>query len=220
MIRTPNLSKAALEAVPAEAIAVASFALNHTDSAQAEKVRAQIQNVTGLDVGREIFANLEQVTLSPCPPKATPPMSNRQRSSPVAWVWPSRVATPSRPGRFSARCWELPERRRPAASRTPNPANNKIGTSGKQDLICYLEQVNGITLLSLNREVINASVAAIKAHKSICASGPLNGAVNRLAPTASKLLLVNAGGAMRLLRPQMKFGTLNDEQTAQVKRQL
>ena len=44
----------------------------------------------------------------------------------------------------------------------------------------------------------------------------MNGAVNRLAPTTSKLLLVNAGGAMRLLRPQMKFGTLNDEQTAQV----
>jgi len=56
---------------------VASFALNHSDPAQAEKVRAQIQNVTGLDVGREIFANLEQVTLFALPAKATPPMSNR-----------------------------------------------------------------------------------------------------------------------------------------------
>jgi hypothetical protein len=44
----------------------------------------------------------------------------------------------------------------------------------------------------------------------------LNGAVNRLAPTTSKLLLVNAGGAMRLSRSQINFGPLNDEQTAQV----
>jgi len=46
---------------------VASFALNHSDPTQAEKVRAQIQNVTGLDVGREIFANLEQVTIFALP---------------------------------------------------------------------------------------------------------------------------------------------------------
>ena len=96
------------------------------------------------------------------------------------------------------------------------PGQYRIGTNGKQELYCYVEQVNGITLLSLNREVINASVAAIKNHKSICASGPLNDAVNKLAPTASKLVLVNAGGAMRLLGPQMKVGTLNEEQAEQL----
>jgi hypothetical protein len=215
MIRTPNLSKAALEAVPAEAIAVASFALNHTDPAQAEKVRAQIQNVTGLDVGREIFANIEQVTIFALPADGN-----------SAGVKSTKVI----PGRLGlAITSRNPEQTRQvlgtllgiagassAGQPDAKPGQYKIGTNGKQDLNCYLEQVDGITLLSLNREVINASVAALKNHKSICASGPLNGAVNRLAPTASKLLLVNAGGAMRLFRSQMNFGTLNDEQAAKV----
>ena len=215
LIRTPNLSKAALEAVPAEAIAVASFALNHSDPAQAEKVRAQIQNVTGLDVGREIFANLEQVTLFALPAEGN---SADVKSSGVI---PGRLGlaiTSRNPEQTRQVLGTLLGIAGASSGNQPNakPGQYKIGTSGKQDLNCYLEQVNGITLLSLNREVMNASVAALKAHKSICASGPLNGAVNRLAPTTSKLLLVNAGGAMRLLRPQMKFGTLNDEQTAQV----
>ena len=215
LIRTPNLSKAALDAVPAEAIAVASFALNHTDPAQAEKVRAQIQNVTGLDVGREIFANLEQVTVFALPADGN---STGVKSTEVI---PSRlgVAITSRnPEQTRQVLGTLLSIASASAGGQPNakPGQYQIGTNGKQDLNCYLEQVDGITLLSLNHEVMDASVAAIKTHKSICASGPLNGAVNRLAPTTSKLLLVNAGGAMRLSRSQINFGPLNDEQTAQV----
>jgi tetratricopeptide (TPR) repeat protein len=67
LIRTPNINQAALTAVPAEAVALASFSLTQTDTAQADKVRTQIQNVTGLDVGREIFANVEQVTVFAMP---------------------------------------------------------------------------------------------------------------------------------------------------------
>ena len=53
LIRTPNITKAGFDAVPSSAIAVASFGLSAADSAQAEKARSKIQNVTGLDVGRE-----------------------------------------------------------------------------------------------------------------------------------------------------------------------
>ena len=214
MIRTPNLSKAALEAVPAEAIAVAGFALNHTDTAQADKVRAQIQNVTGLDVGREIFANIEQVAIF-----ALPVEGNSADVKSLGMI-PDRLGlaiTSRNPEQTRQVLGTLLGIAGASSGGQPDAKPGyKISTSGKQDLNCYLEQVNGITLLSLNREVMNASVTALKAHKSICASGPLKNAVNRLAPTASKLFLVNAGGAMRLLRSQMNFGTLNDEQVAQV----
>ena len=214
MIRTPNLSKAALEAVPAEAIAVASFALNHTDSAQAEKVRAQIQNVTGLDVGRELFANIEQVTIF-----ALPAEGNSAGAGPEAIAGRLGLAITSRNPEQTRQVFGtlLGMAGAPfAGQKDARPGQYRIASNPKQEIYCYVEQVNGITLVSLNRKVVDASVAAIKNRKSICASGPLNGAVNKLAPTASKLLLVNAGGAMRLLRPQMNFGTLNDEQAAQV----
>ena len=80
----------------------------------------------------------------------------------------------------------------------------KIGRNGRQEIHCYVEQVDGMTVLSLNRDIVNASIAAIKHGKSVCASGPLNGAINQLTPTTSKLMLVNAGGVIRLLGPQMK----------------
>ena len=145
-----------------------------------------------------LFANIEQVTLF-----ALPAEGNAAGARSPGAI-PGRLGlaiTQSQPRADPAGSRHVAGNRRRVvrrpAGRQARPIQDR--TSGKQDLNCYLEQVGGITLLSLNREVINASVAALKAHKSICASGPLNGAVNRLAPTASKLLLVNAGGAMRLL---------------------
>ena len=78
------------------------------------------------------------------------------------------------------------------------PGQYAISVNGRFNVTCHLEQANGITLLALNREVIDACIAALKSRQSICASGPLNGAVNGLTPATSKLIVVNAGGAMRL----------------------
>ena len=44
----------------------------------------------------------------------------------------------------------------------------------------------------------------------------MNNAVNKLAPTASKLFLVNVGGAIRLFGPQMNLETLDKEQARQL----
>ncbi|MHC4346561.1 MAG: tetratricopeptide repeat protein [Planctomycetota bacterium] len=70
LIRTPNLSRAGFEAVPAEAVAVVSLALGELQTGQAEKAQEVVRNLTGLDIGREIFANIEQITLFALPPGA------------------------------------------------------------------------------------------------------------------------------------------------------
>jgi tetratricopeptide (TPR) repeat protein len=212
LIRTPNINPAALAAVPAEAVALASFSLNQTDPAQADKVRAQIQNVTGLDVGREIFANVEQVTLFAMP------AGGNATSSATNMFGPDRLglAITSRNPEQTRQVLTTLLGVMSAGQQNTNAGQYKIGKGGQGNLYCYVEQVNGTTLLSLNRDVVNASVTAIKNHKSVCVSGPLNNAVNALAPTASKLVLVNAGGAIRLLGPQMKVGTLNEEQAGQL----
>ena len=69
LIRTPNISKAALSAVPSNAVAIATFALSADNENQTGAVRAQIKNFSGLDIGREIFANIEQVTVFAVPAK-------------------------------------------------------------------------------------------------------------------------------------------------------
>jgi len=204
LIRTPNISKAALEAVPSDAVAVVSFSLNQADSAQSEKVRSKIQNVTGLDLGREIFANVEQVTIFAMP--MTGSATNVLLPGQLGLAITSR--NPEQTKQVLATLFSTMN----PGQQNAQPGRYKVGNKNGQDIYCHMEQVNGTTLLSLDRNIINASVASIKNRKSVTTSGPLSKSVGKLAPTTSKLLLVNAGGAIRLLGPQMKLEGLTDEQ--------
>lgn len=219
LIRTPNISKTALEAVPAEAVAVASFSLSQGDSARANQVRSAVQNVTGLDLGREVFANIEQVTLFVLPGGG----SAADSGSPAFLATRLGLAiTSHNPAQTRQLLGTvLGTANSMSASRGETvPGRYKVGSNGKQDIYCYLEQAGPTTLLSLSRDVVEAALSAVRNHKSICASGPLNGVVNKLAPATSKLLLIDAGAAIRLLGPQLKVGNLNQEQAAQLKSSL
>ncbi|HKI68557.1 MAG TPA: CBM9 family sugar-binding protein, partial [Verrucomicrobiae bacterium] len=207
LIRTPNITKTALAAVPADAVALASFAMNHTDSDQADQLRTKIQNVTGLDVGRELFANIEQVTIFAIPAKD---------DSTTAFL-PGQLGlaiTSRNPDQTQQILTTLLETMS-AGQPSPNAGQYKISGKGQADLYCYVDQVNGITLLSLNRAIVDASIAAVNNHESVCTSGPLNREINKLVPSTSKLVLVNAGGALRLLGSQMKPHSLGEEQAKQ-----
>jgi hypothetical protein len=204
MIRTPNISKAALQAVPSDAVALASFALSQPDSVQAETVRAKIKNITGLDIGREIFANIEQVTVFAVSPKQASPFfagymgvvvtsRNPQQTHEILARILGTANTmlggqPAAPGQ---------------AANEPNLSTGRyqIGMVKGNPIYCYIEQVGKATILSINPEITRAAVVAIKDGNSVCSAGPLAGAVSKLPPTASKLVLVNAGGAIRLAAP-------------------
>ena len=210
LIRTPNINKAALQAAPADAVAVASLALSAATAAQAETVRSHVQNVTGLDIGREIFSNIEQVTLFAMP--------GAEKSTNIFL-----------PGRFGLALTS----RNPAQTRqvidtllaTLNPTSPgqksddskgvKISGPGEPDRYCHIRQVNNITLLSLDRALAEASAASIKNQKSIRDAGPLSKAVNRLAADTSKLILVNVGGAIRLVGPAIQPPGLDEEKAKQ-----
>jgi hypothetical protein len=216
MIRTPNISKAALEAVPADAIALASHALSQADGIQADKVRAKIQHVTGIDIGREIYANIEQVTVFVMP----------AGSSSVSWD--------SLPGCVGlAVTSHNPEQTRqiltmllgtvnamsgnqPSGPIDANAGKFRVGMVRDKELYCYMDQVKNITILSLNRSIIDASVDAVRNRKSVCTAGPLAPAVNKLSSTTSKIVFVNVGGAIRLAGPAMNIGPLSDEQRSQL----
>ncbi len=212
LIRTPNINKAALEAVPAGAIALASFSLNQTDSTQSERVRSQIQNMTGLDIGRELFANLQQITLFVMPDEDS---SARNAFLPGQLGLAITSRNPEQTRQVLTTVLGTADL---VSGRTQSNAAGqyRIGSIGSRELFCYLDQFNGTTLLSLNRGIIDASIAALKNHNSVGAEGPLHEALSQLPPNASKLVLANLGGAIRLLGPQMFRGTLNDAQSRQL----
>jgi len=72
MFHTPKLSKAALDVVPSGAVALLSVAPGGAESARAQAVSEQIRQMTGLDIGGDIFANIEQVTLFVLPSAVSP----------------------------------------------------------------------------------------------------------------------------------------------------
>lgn len=216
LIRTPNVNKAALEAVPAEAIAVVSSALSPANSVQADKVKTKIQNITGLDIGREIYANVEQVSVF-----VTPVADNS-----VGWnSLPGSVGLaitshdPQQTRQILATLLGTANAMSGNWSSGPVDANAgkfRVGMNGGKEIYCYMGQVGNTTVLSLNRSIIDDSAAAVKNKKSICTAGPLALAVNKLPSTTSKMVLVNAGGAIRLAGPTVNIGSLSDEQRSQL----
>jgi len=197
LIRTPNISKAALEAVPPDAIAIASFAFS-AEEQQAGAVRAQIKNVTGLDIGREIFANIEQVTIFAMPPKSPTPF------------FPGYIGlaitshNPQQTRQILAKTLGTADTMfsdRPAPDGNSFAGRYQIGMVKNNPMFCYVEQAGKVTVLSLNPDIAQASVAAIKDHNSVCTAGLLSNAIAKMPAGASKLVVVNAGGAIRLAGP-------------------
>ncbi|MFA5252704.1 MAG: sugar-binding protein, partial [Phycisphaerae bacterium] len=217
VIRTPNINKTAFEAVPSDAIALASVALSPANGVQADKVREKIQSVTGLDIGREIYANIEQVAIFAMPAEGNSVSGDFSLPNHVGLAITSHNPEQTRQilatllGTVNAM-----NNNQPSGSVDANAGKFKIGMEGGKELYCYMEQAGNTTILSLNRGIVDASIAAVKSKKSVCTAGPLAPAVNKLSPATSKLILVNAGGAIRLAGPAMKTGSISDEQHNQL----
>ena len=218
LIRTPNITKAGFEAVPSDAIALVSFALGDAESAQAKAAGQKIQHLTGLDIGREIFGNIEQVTLFAVPPaKAAPATTGLP---PIANCFGLSVTShdPQKTRQILTTLLStanlITGNPQQAGSQTP-AGKYQIGLVNDQKLYCYLNQVSKATTLSLNPDIIEASINAGKTGKSICQAGPLHEAISKLSPTTSKLVLINVGGAIPLAASLINMPSQDPNQNAQ-----
>lgn len=205
MIRTPKLGKDAFKAVPSDAIALLSVGLGGANSVQTQMIREHIKKATGLEIGGDVFANIQQVTLFVLPVDSA-----------------SKEALPGVPPIISSLGLSLtspnPQQTRqiltglltaanlvaPASGAESEPAENgryRIDLVTGQALHCYTDQANKATVLSLNPGVIEAVASAGGSGKSVVTAGPLKEAVGNLSPATSKLMLVNVGGAIRIGGP-------------------
>jgi tetratricopeptide (TPR) repeat protein len=197
LFRTPNISKSALEAVPCEAIAIVSFALNEPESIQANTIRAKVKNITGLDIGREIFANIEQVTIFAMPSDINASVS----LLPDKFGVEITSRNPEQTRRILTTLLATVNTMITGQPTDVNTGKFQIGMTNNQKQYCYMNQSGKVTVLSLNRKINDAALSAIKNKKSVCTDGPLADAVSKLPPSASKLVVVNAGSGIRLAAP-------------------
>jgi len=202
LIRTPNLNKAAFETVPSEAIALASYALADPQSAQAKAVSQRLQRVTGLDVEREIYGNLEQVTLFVVPQTAT----GLEKSSlpPIAHCLGLSITShdPQRTRQVISTLLgvaQLIAGGDKIQSTESASGRFQVGDVDGKAVYCHMSQANKATVLSLNPAIVESAIGAQKTGSSVCKAGPLSKAVNAMPASTSKLILINHGGAVRMI---------------------
>lgn len=207
MIRTPNLTRGGFEAVPAESIAVASFALGEPDGALAEKASEKIAHLTGLDIGRELFANVEQVNIFLVPPgqSATESVLGRVVNPAVCGVGIAVTShNPARTRQIFEQLLTVSDLvSRSASGEEAKQAGGaqgryQIGMAEDGPFYCYMGQAGRSTVLALGRDVLNSSLDAVKKKKSALKAGVLSRRLSGLSPQTSKLLLVNSGGVIRV----------------------
>jgi len=207
MIRTPNLTRGGFEAVPAESIAVASFALGEPDGALAQKASEKIERLTGLDIGRELFANIEQVNIFIVPPGQSAAESVLGRAVNAAVCGVGIAVTSHNPAR-TRRLFEQLLTVSDLVSRSASREEAKqaggaegryqIGMAKSEPFYCYMGQAGRSTVLALSGDVLNSSLDAVKKKKSALKAGVLSRQLTGLSPQTSKLLLVNGGGVIRV----------------------
>ncbi len=207
LCRTSNLTKDGFSNVPSEAVALISIALSPSTG---EKLQKPLQNITGMDFGREIFNNIEQINIYAVPVTLTPGKGD----SPVAIAECAGIAITSRNPAQTQQIlrkilglanvvsqlssWQNKEEK-------PDSQADKymIAEVDGQKLYCYLGQNEKTTIVTFSPELMKISMAA--KDNSVLKSGPLQGAVSSLNPDTSKLVLINAGGLIKIVEAFLKM---------------
>lgn len=222
LIRTPNLSKDALKAVPADAVALISLTLGGANSAQAQVADAKIKEATGLDIASQIFGNIEQISLFAAPTKDAITVQD----SPIPPVAQSiGLAITSRNpqqvhqliGTLLKTANLLPEGTQDGPS-IPETGRFDVVLANNMKFFGFTDAASKTVVLALNSQVVNTSITAMKQDKSVVSGGRLQEALATLPPATSKLVLVNVAGAVQLASQAMEFPS--EEVSAKVRKSL
>ncbi len=196
MIRTPHLSKVALQAIPSEAIALVSLALGEPDTAQAQAISEHILNATSLDIGADLFSNIEQIALFAVPTTGSMLIPN-QEIPPQAKAFGLAI-TSANPQKTRDLLTTVLNSANMIASQTdPVDGRYEITLANDQKVFGYMDKANRTTVLSLNPDIIATSMTALKQSSGNPGSGPLQGALSALPETTSKLVMLNLAGAIQ-----------------------
>ncbi|MHC4242815.1 MAG: LamG domain-containing protein, partial [Planctomycetota bacterium] len=163
----------------------------------------------------EIFANIEQVTLF-----VTEPTSEAKSSVAGQYVSPVlpsvgiavRSHNPAQTKELLGDLLTVLGVANMAVSGFSNPEAGEnedrymIGAFDEKTIYCYLRQSGRNTILSLSAETAEACVKAVESGQNVLSDGPLQAKLAGMGPNASKLILANHGGVIRLLNAHIHKG--------------
>ena len=198
LIHTPNLNKASLKAVPAEAIALISLTLGGADTPQAQAARDKIIGVTGQDLAPQIFGNVEQINLFAVPMKGTTPTESMGIPAAVQSIGLALTCRePQKTQQLLITMLKMANLvSADAQQEVPASGQCEIALANNMKLFGYTDQANKTIVLSLSPQVIGSSVTAMKGDSSVINAGKLQEAIATLSPKTSKLVLINVAGAL------------------------
>ncbi len=209
MIHTPNLSKAAMQTIPADAFALVSLGVGQPGTPQAEAIGQQIKNAWGLDIGEQLYTNIDQIALFVVPVKEGAqdndgiPVQAKSLGLAITSEDPEQLRqlllTVLRQGNMIAHESE------------PTNGNFSISLVNNIPLQGYLDQAGKTMILSINPDVIQMSSAALKQRASAIDSGPLTQTLKGLPGSTSKLALVNVAGMIRFAATGTHFSDKEQE---------
>lgn len=202
LIRTPPLRVGALNAVPANAIALVSVALGGSNTPQAAAVSEQIKNAMGLDIGPQLFDNIEQITLFAVPfRKPTEQLSEDIPPQVKSFGLAITSVNPQQTHQILSSALRainvVIDETQPAGGRFDFTLPNY------QKFFGYMDEASKTTVLSLDSGLVEASVAAIKQPGGAVKSGPFQGVLETLPAATSKLVAVNVAGVVQFAEANM-----------------
>jgi len=218
MIQTPNLSRNGFMGVPSEAVAVASFALGESESGSTDTAQKALEKLTGLSIGREIFANIEQVNIFAVPSQGTVGEGGtiEQVASSFGLALTSR--NPQHTRQLLTQILEIVNLAATIAG-AKQSVDQTDAVEGRyvfplgpdQQISLYVGQRGKATVLAFSPEVLKASLSAVESKKSALTAGVLQEPLKQTSANTSKLLLVNVGGAIRIANSIINLGPRDAE---------
>ena len=189
LIRTPTLKEAGLKGVPPEAFCLASVALSTNNPGQLQQLRQLLRIGNGEPLPAGYLENIEQVTLFALPGEAQVP-----------------EGMPFRPG-FVLTCRDV--------APVEQLLRERVLQSPDLPPLIIVEADKHTILLSFEEAVEMASFAAMKPESSVLKQGVLHDAAQQQINSAKKMVLVNAGGLVRLIGMRSAFHSGAEPETAE-----
>ena len=213
MIRTPHLDRNVLKAVPPDAIALISFTLGQSGTPQADAASQQLKNLTGMDIGAELFANLEQISLFALPTgKIVEPQAGQMPAALGSLGLVIKSTDLQQTRQLLTQLLQSANLLMPGVEPTdPVAGAYQLTLANEQNVFCHMNERSKTTVVSLNPEVLKTSITALAGGVSARRGGRLGDMLTTLSPTTSKLVAVNVAGALRFAAENMN---LPSEETA------
>jgi hypothetical protein len=198
LVRTPPVTAGGFGAVPPEALAVLSFSLNApADGPQAAAASDALKRLTGMDIGREVFANIQQVTLFVVPPTAETlqhPLASENPLVPTVGIAVTSRDPATTRAVVDGLLDPVDTTVRRLTGMAPRTGGEYIVTvQNSRPVALHVGQAGNATVLALAPQVVEAAAEAARTGESVASAGPLAEAIGALPDDASKVLLVSVG---------------------------